>query len=223
MKKNLVAVFVIILINSSFAQETFDAQIFVSDFNDQAIADAQVLLYDTTGVFVSEGTTNSDGRFKMTMNPGKYHIKLKKNGEIKKERIINLPILTGRRIYNNVRIHILYQEEKVFILENLHFTHNSAVIEKGSLETLDRLASYLLNEDKSNFEVAGHTDSEGSDMDNQTLSENRATAVKDYLVAKGIEANRLFPVGYGESVPVSDNDTDEGKAKNRRTEMRKLE
>lgn len=223
MKKQLVSIFVIILINSSFAQETFDAQIFVSDFNDEAITNAQVQLYDTMGVFVSEGTTNAEGRFKMTMKPGKYHIKLKQNGEIKKERIINLPVLAGRRIYNRVRIHVLYQEKKVFTLEDLHFAYSSAIIEDDSYAILDKLVGYLKNEISSNFEIGGHTDSDGSDADNLLLSENRAKAVRNYLIARGIAPERLIAKGYGESVPVADNETDEGMAKNRRTVVRLLE
>jgi len=67
--------------------------------------------------------------------------------------------------------------------------------------------------------VAGHTDSVGTDSYNQGLSERRANAVKDYLTAQGIKASRLTARGYGESRPVASNDTDEGRAENRRVEL----
>ena len=73
-----------------------------------------------------------------------------------------------------------------------------------------------------NLEViiaVGHTDSDGSDAYNQKLSIRRAEAVKDYLVSKGFEKNRVYTEGKGEKQPVADNKTKEGKAKNRRTEI----
>jgi OOP family OmpA-OmpF porin len=67
--------------------------------------------------------------------------------------------------------------------------------------------------------AVGHTDSIGSDAYNQALSERRANAVKDYLVSKGIEKNRVYTEGKGEKQPIATNATAEGRAKNRRTEI----
>jgi len=69
------------------------------------------------------------------------------------------------------------------------------------------------------IDIDGYTDSQGSDELNQTLSENRAKSVKDYLVSKGIDESRLKSTGYGETNPIADNKTAAGRAKNRRTEM----
>ena len=71
--------------------------------------------------------------------------------------------------------------------------------------------------------VEGHTDWIGSDAYNQKLSENRARAVRDYLIQKGVEPSRLEAVGYGESRPVADNNTVQGRARNRRTEFTVLQ
>ena len=70
-----------------------------------------------------------------------------------------------------------------------------------------------------NIEVAGHTDADGEDGFNQALSEKRAQAVVDYLVKAGLPADRFTPTGYGSTQPVAGNDTDEGKAQNRRIEF----
>ena len=68
-------------------------------------------------------------------------------------------------------------------------------------------------------EVQGHTDNVGADADNQRLSEQRATAVAKYLTGYGIEATRVTSAGFGETKPVASNDTEEGRAQNRRTEI----
>ncbi|MCE2773663.1 MAG: OmpA family protein, partial [Bacteroidetes bacterium] len=70
------------------------------------------------------------------------------------------------------------------------------------------------------IEISGHTDSKGADDYNQRLSESRAKAVVEYVVSKGIKANRMEYKGYGETQPIDSNDTDPGRANNRRTEFK---
>jgi outer membrane protein OmpA-like peptidoglycan-associated protein len=72
------------------------------------------------------------------------------------------------------------------------------------------------------LELAGHTDSDGDDSSNLTLSQKRADAVLNYLLSKGVDADRLTAVGYGETRPIDTNDTDAGKQNNRRTEFQIL-
>ena len=85
---------------------------------------------------------------------------------------------------------------------------------------LDRLIETALRCPTANIEIAGHTDADGEDASNQALSEKRAQAVVDYLVKAGLPADRFTAVGYGSTQPVAGNDTDEGKAQNRRIEFR---
>ena len=80
-------------------------------------------------------------------------------------------------------------------------------------------AALLQKNERVVVEIAGHTDSIGSEEYNQGLSERRAESVKDYLVGKGVKAHRLSSKGYGEMRPVASNDTEEGRAENRRVEM----
>lgn len=69
-------------------------------------------------------------------------------------------------------------------------------------------------------EIGGHTDNVGDDSSNQVLSDNRAKAVRDWLIENGIAADRLTHKGYGETEPIASNDTEEGRAQNRRTELK---
>ena len=70
------------------------------------------------------------------------------------------------------------------------------------------------------IEIRGHTDGKGADSYNQRLSENRAKSVTDYLISKGISEKRLQYKGYGKSMPIDSNDTEEGRANNRRVDFR---
>ena len=107
-------------------------------------------------------------------------------------------------------------------LKNIFFHTASAELYETSLAELDRLAEALQRHPKLRLEVGGHTDAVGSDADNLLLSERRAKAVYDYLVLRGVAADRLTYRGYGESRPVADNDTPEGRAQNRRTTLTPL-
>jgi outer membrane protein OmpA-like peptidoglycan-associated protein len=86
--------------------------------------------------------------------------------------------------------------------------------------TLDKVASTLTEYEKTYVDVLGHTDSTGTDASNQTLSEQRASSVASYLSSKGVQSARLATKGYGESQPRASNTTDEGRASNRRVEIR---
>ena len=101
----------------------------------------------------------------------------------------------------------------------VRFESARATIDPDSAGLLDRLVEIALRCPTSNIEVGGHTDTDGEDGANQALSEKRAQAVVDYLVKAGLPASRFTAVGYGSTQPVATNDTDEGKAQNRRIEF----
>jgi outer membrane protein OmpA-like peptidoglycan-associated protein len=100
------------------------------------------------------------------------------------------------------------------------FAVNSSNIEPRFQTTLDKVASTLTQYEKTYVDVMGHTDSTGSDVYNQGLSESRASAVANYLSGKGVQSARLATKGYGESQPKASNLTEEGRAANRRVEIR---
>jgi OmpA-OmpF porin, OOP family len=101
----------------------------------------------------------------------------------------------------------------------IRFESGRSNIEADSAGLLDHLIEIALRCPATNIEVAGHTDSDGDGPANQALSERRAQAVVDYLVKAGLPASRFAAIGYGSTQPVAVNDTDEGKARNRRIEF----
>jgi outer membrane protein OmpA-like peptidoglycan-associated protein len=110
--------------------------------------------------------------------------------------------------------------EAVIRLNNIFFETAKSVLLPTSESELDGLIAILNENSGMKIEIRGHTDNVGSDALNQTLSENRAKAVVEYLVSKGISASRLIYKGYGETTPQTTNDTDEGRALNRRVEFK---
>jgi len=101
----------------------------------------------------------------------------------------------------------------------IRFESGRATIDPDSAGLLDRLIEIAMRCPTADIEIAGHTDADGEDASNQTLSEKRAQAVLDYLVKAGLPASRFTAMGYGSSQPVASNDTDEGKAQNRRIDF----
>ena len=109
------------------------------------------------------------------------------------------------------------------VLRNIVFDFDKADLLPQSFVELDRLYKLLVDVPTIKIEISGHTDNKGSATYNQGLSERRAKAVVDYLVAKGIPLERLTYAGYGLTQPIATNDTEEGRALNRRTEFKIIE
>lgn len=108
----------------------------------------------------------------------------------------------------------------VIDLPGVNFRSNSDILLDGASTALDAAALILLDNPDSNVEVAGHTDSEGDPVVNGTLSLSRALVVRDYLIGVGVAPSRIRAHGYGDTEPVADNNTAEGRAANRRVELR---
>lgn len=105
-------------------------------------------------------------------------------------------------------------------LTGIQFETGSAVIKKTSFPILDQVVAVMNENTEYNLEVHGHTDSQGDDAKNLKLSDDRAASVKKYLTDKGVGAARLRSEGHGETMPVADNKTSAGRAKNRRVEFK---
>ena len=223
MKKNILIIILAIITGISHAQEKAHAMVQVSDFDGNPISGAQVQFFNTRANTMVEGVSDEKGLLEIDLSAGLYNIRLKSVGKAKDYTAIEIPELGPREVYNNVNIIIQYEEEKSFTLSDLHFETGQSTIKPGSFKILDELVEYLKLKPDLNIEIGGHTDSDGSADSNLTLSQNRAEAVKQYLIKKGISSSRLIAKGYGETQPIAENETAAGKALNRRTEINILE
>ncbi|MDJ1467110.1 OmpA family protein [Cytophagaceae bacterium DM2B3-1] len=113
------------------------------------------------------------------------------------------------------------EKNVVVRLNNVFFDFDKIQLNDASYPELDRVAEFMVENPAITIEIAGHTDAMGTDEYNLKLSEGRVTSVKDYLTSrKGLDPGRIVVHGYGESVPLADNETEEGRAQNRRVEFK---
>lgn len=104
-------------------------------------------------------------------------------------------------------------------LKNIYFDFDKTTLKNESFPELDKVVDFLKQNASVEIEISGHTDNKGSDDYNATLSQGRSEAVVSYLISQGIDGYRLTAHGYGESKPIDTNDSDEGRANNRRVEF----
>lgn len=104
-------------------------------------------------------------------------------------------------------------------LKNIYFDFDKTTLKKESFTELNKVVDFLKQNSTVEIEISGHTDSKGADDYNENLSQGRSQAVVDYLIGQGIDGTRLAAHGYGESKPIDTNDTDAGRANNRRVEF----
>jgi outer membrane protein OmpA-like peptidoglycan-associated protein/tetratricopeptide (TPR) repeat protein len=109
------------------------------------------------------------------------------------------------------------EEGKSYKLNDIYFATNSFDLKRESKLVIDAFIEFLNENPTVNIEIQGHTDNVGNDNSNMVLSENRAKSVYDYIISTGVSTDRLSFKGYGETKPIATNDTEDGRAKNRRT------
>jgi outer membrane protein OmpA-like peptidoglycan-associated protein len=117
---------------------------------------------------------------------------------------------------------VIEEEEQEILntaFENLEFVSGKAVIKEGSTSSLQELAVLLNEKDTWKLQIAGHTDSSGNDDKNMQLSKERSQAVADFVERYGVSKDRMIIQWFGETEPVGDNATEEGRQKNRRVVM----
>ena len=136
---------------------------------------------------------------------------------------MNFSLNKDHDVTNPIKLDIPMQPvavgEKV-VLRNIFFDTDKYELLSDSKAELGKLITFLSKNVALNIEIGGHTDSEGSDSHNVTLSQNRAKAVYDYLIANGVSSEKLTYKGYGKTMPIDSNDTPAGRANNRRTEFK---
>jgi outer membrane protein OmpA-like peptidoglycan-associated protein len=165
-------------------------------------------------------SNKDEGDFLATITSGKnYGLNISKSGYLFYSENFSL---IGYKEQKPFHIKALLSPIEVgnkVILKNIFFDTNKFDIRDESKAELSKLIEFLNVNPTVHIEISGHTDNAGADQFNQTLSENRAKSVYEYLVTNGIAAARLVYKGYGKTQPIAPNTTDEEKAKNRRTEF----
>ena len=166
----------------------------------------------------SDGKT---GKYLVTVLSGKnYGITVKSDGYMFSSDNINIPFTTQYVEANKDFALKKIEAGTKIVLNNIFFDFGKASLRKESTPELDRVYKLLVDVPKLKIEISGHTDNKGNVEINQKLSESRAKSVVDYLISKGISADRLVFKGYGFTQPVAPNDTEKNRQLNRRTEFK---
>lgn len=178
----------------------------------------------TSGLEAGIANSNpGDGSYKIILPYGKnYGYSARANGYYSVSENINLEKLSSyKEIEKNLYL-VPIEIGEVVRLNNVFFDFNKFDLKPESFPELDRVVVFLNEYIALEIELSGHTDNIGTYEYNQKLSENRANAVAEYLFSKGITKNRITIIGYGETLPVDSNDSEEGRQKNRRVEFKIL-
>jgi len=173
-----------------------------------------------------EGTTNSDGIWKVLLPKGySFLMVVEKSGKrFPFTEPLDIPDEEGNiELDQPLTITVVPKFIRRYVLENVYFETGKATLKPESDKALNLLYTALTDKPNMKIEIGGHTDDVGDDKANLKLSQERAHAVKQYLVQKGIQPDRLIPKGYGEKQPAFPNDTPENRQKNRRTEIKIIE
>ncbi len=228
--KTLIVIFSVIISisfgNSSFAQENKVSKAaliegVITDF-DKHIKVGEIVVFENTKTKKAVEVVSDDkGSFSVELPYSQnYLIKIKGFNKEQDYTEFSIPALGADQTGLFFNIDIMIELPKTFTLDKVYFDTGKASLKQESYEELNKLLDFMKTRKLTVIEIAGHTDNVGEDSDNLILSQQRADAVRSFLVSKGIDAKRVTAKGYGESQPVSTNETVEGKQKNRRTEVR---
>jgi outer membrane protein OmpA-like peptidoglycan-associated protein len=187
---------------------------------------AKIDIIDLTTDMVISTTASSDvdGTYRVRLPAKKsYMVDFRGTGFLSDMKRIVIPENYTEEFYTLDMLLIKVKVGKKVVLNNILFQTGKAILTAGSYAELDRLLGILKDNPLMRIEISGHTDNTGSLALNSKLSEDRAKAVVEYLIQKGVEKGRLEFKGFGPQQPIADNATSEGRARNRRVEFKILE
>ena len=186
------------------------------------VADITFSGYPNDKLYKKVVTTDEDGYYEITVPwADPYHVMINPDGYMLHQQRVPAP-KDDKPVELNFVIKPLVLD-KVFVFNNIQFDFDKATIKSESHEILNDIVITMLNNPEVSLEISGHTCSIGDADYNQGLSERRAKAVVDYLIAKKIEKKRLQYKGFGESKPLNDNSTPAKRALNRRVEVKVID
>ena len=192
-----------------------DFKFYVRDAKSDSLVAANITFINSNGATVATAKTDSITGFAKLRLPLNTQIKI---------RIEADNYLTFTDNVSDIGAEVMYKIEPIIkkraiILHNLFFATNKTTILPESESAMQNLYELMAENPELRIRITGHTDNVGTNIDNQKLSEGRAKSVKDNLVQRGISAERIETDGKGETQPITTNDTEEGRAKNRRVEF----
>lgn len=195
----------------------------LTDESEKPLEDARIeIKYAQSKEITEVKVNNDDGRYAAVVNLSKNEdviMNVKKEGMAFQSTVLTKKDESPPAVVKVDLETKKVEANKAFVINDIFYTTNSSNIDSQSKLILDEFADYLLENPTMYIEIRGHTDNKGSDSDNLALSMDRAFEVKGYLEKKGVEGKRVTAKGYGETKPVESNDTEEGRARNRRTEF----
>jgi outer membrane protein OmpA-like peptidoglycan-associated protein len=198
----------------------------VTDYSGIPEEGAEINITGVDTNITAKGVADIDGKYKILLPEGKqYKLMVFKFGEeFEFDRPLDIPATVGAiKFEKNLKIKLITEYVKIYKLDHIYFDFNKADIKKESEPALTDLLKKLNANPNLKIEIAGHTDDKGSDDYNLRLSQKRADAIVAWLFNRKVDASRLLAKGYGETVPIVPNDSDENCAKNRRTEVRVIQ
>ena len=195
-------------------------KVLVKGFDGKPYANDKVFFVGQKSKQVLSGVTNPAGRFVVQLPAGDvYDIKIQSIGDEIEYNTLEIPAVKPGEFFQEAELVIEYDPGTTFSFTNLQFETAKADLKPASYVHLKNLVEIMKRKPDFKVQIAGHTDSDGEESANQLLSQKRAESVKNYLISQGIAANRIVARGFGESNPIADNASAQGKAQNRRTEI----
>ncbi len=188
---------------------------------------AKVVIVDlkTAKSIFNSYSDSTNGEFYFYFTKGKdYDLSVSKKGYLTYSENINLTnnLISLDTLLKDIPLQPI-KKGSAIVLKNIFFDIGKYDLKTESNAELEKLIDLLNQNPKMQIEIGGHTDNVGDENYNQSLSENRAKAVYDYLIKNGINKERLTYKGYGELLPIDTNDTEAGRANNRRTEFKVID
>lgn len=180
------------------------------------------LIDNKQNISIATFTSNSfSGKYLVSLPAGKnYGIAIKKDGYLFQSENFDIPASAAfQQVVKDIALKSV-DIGSTIVLKNIFFDLGKASLRSESTNELERLGKLLYDNPTLKIEISGHTDNKGSAELNKKLSDNRAKAVVDYLISKGITGDRLTYVGYGKDQPIASNDNEDGRQQNRRTEFK---
>jgi OOP family OmpA-OmpF porin len=165
------------------------------------------------------GTTDSTGKFHLRIpKNADYDVKYTQfTSEAPYDNILSIPKGENQLLTFNYTVRVQLPEK--YTLNNVFFDFNKATLTGESYKELNQLTTFMKAQKTMIIEIAGYTDNIGTEEENLKLSQERADAIRTYLLQHGVHARKIVAKGYGASGPVATNDTPEGRKLNRRTEI----